>query len=281
MWFFLALLSGFLFATNRLLVRATLTKQINPMLFGAAHEILAGLLLLPLGLFYFSLPHSVHTWIALFVGMFFIFLCDLLAFLALEKIEASVYQIIGQLRHVIVLFSAYFLLTEAITVTKIVSIILIILGVYAALIVKSHITITKGTLYAFLSTVFISFAFLAIKIVTVDVSPAFSGALSLLFSGFAISTILLTKRTKPTKMIAIIRNKQLLLAAGIFALFEFSLFTALEIGQASKVTPVNQSSLVFTLLGGYLFLNERDLLKQKIFGSALIAIGIALLYFIQ
>ncbi len=71
----------------------------------------------------------------------------------------------------------------------------------------------------------------------------------------------------------------LLIAAIIFAVFEVVLYTALDIGEASKVTPVMQSSMVFTLIGGYLFLNERANLLKKTIGSAIIIAGIVLLYF--
>jgi len=38
--------------------------------------------------------------------------------------------------------------------------------------------------------------------------------------------------------------------------------------------------MIFTLIGGYLFLNEKDRIKQKVIGGTLIVIGIAMLYFI-
>lgn len=280
MWFVLALLSGLLFAINRLIVRSVLAKKVNPMAFGAIHEFLAGALLLPIAFFYFSLPQSAPIWIALLLGIFFIFLCDLFAFLALEKIEASLYQIIGQLRHVVVLFGAFFLFTEAISPIKIASIFLIIFGVYITLLAKSKVKINRGAIYAFLSTVFIALGFLFIKMASVDVSPAFSSSLSLLVAGILMYILLLLKGNKPNTLLIIPNRKQLFIAAAIFSAFELSLFTALAIGEASKVTPVTQSSMIFTLIGGYIFLKEKDRLKEKILGCILIAIGIGFLYFI-
>ncbi|MEK7572146.1 MAG: DMT family transporter [Patescibacteria group bacterium] len=280
MWFMLALLAGFLFAANRLLVRSILTKKVDPMTFGAKHEIIAGAILLPIAFFSFSLPQSVSVWIAFALGILCIFLCDLFAFLCLEKIEASLYQIVGQLRHVIVLLGAYFLFTELITLSKIVSILLIIIGVSIALVAKEKIAINRGTIYTFLSTLFIALGFLFIKITATEVPPAFSGSISLLISGILISILLRFRKAKKSTVKSIGNRKALLLAAGIFAAFELSLFTALAIGEASRVTPVTQSSLIFTLLGGYFFLHERDALKQKVLGSLLIVVGIGILYFV-
>lgn len=280
MWFFLSLLAGLLFAANRLVVRFVLTKKVNLLAFGAVHEMLAGLLLLPVGLFYVSLPKHPQTWVALFTGIFFIFLTDLFAFLSLRKIEASLYQIIGQLRHIIVLFGAYFLFTEIISIDKVISILLIIVGVVVAMLGKSKIEINRGTVYAFLSTVFIAIAFLFIKMATADISPAFAGSLGLIISGVLMYILLLIRKERPEKLIPANHRNQFLIAAGLFAIFEFSLFTALSIGEASKVTPVTQSSMIFTLIGGYLFLNEKSHMLKKIIGSILIGIGIITLYFI-
>src|SRR5688572_9515616 len=108
MWYVLSLLVGLTFSANRLIIRSVFTKNPHPMAFGALHEFLAGLFLLPIGLYFFSLPQSPKTWLALILGIFLIFLTDLFALLALRKLEASLLQIITQLRHVIVLFAAYF-----------------------------------------------------------------------------------------------------------------------------------------------------------------------------
>lgn len=278
MWFLLALVAGLTFAVNRLLIRSVFTKTGDPIIFGAIHELLAGLLLLPIGLLFFSLPQSPQIWIALAVGIFLIFLTDLFGFLALQTIEASLLQIVNQLRHVVVLIGAYFFFTEAITLIKVVSIFFIIFGILVALKSKSKFEMSKGVFYAFLSTVCIAFALLCIKMASVDVSPVFSAPLGLMISGILITTLLTIK--KETIKFPSTHRKELFIAAGLFAVFEISLFTALAIGEASKVTPVTQSSMIFTLIGGYLFLNERSHIKQKIFGGIFIVVGIILMYFV-
>src|SRR5258708_31951589 len=159
MWFILSLLAGLLFAVNRLIVRSSLTKKVNLFAFGAIHEVLAGVILLPVAFLQLSFPKSNETFIALILSVIFIFLADLFAFLSLTHIEATLYQIIGQLRHIIVLIGAYILFTEAITLIKIISIFLIILGVYIALSVKSKVKITRSVIYALFSTICIGLGF--------------------------------------------------------------------------------------------------------------------------
>lgn len=278
MWFVLSLIVGLAFTANRLIIRSVFTKNAHPMAFGALHELLAGLFLMPIGLFYFSLPQSPKTWLALCLGIFLIFLTDLFAFLSLRKLEISLYQIISQLRHVIVLFGAYFLFSENLTVTKIVAIFLIMFGIYVAMKGKPKFSLTKETIYALFSTTTISFGLLFIKMANIDVAPAFSAALSFTIGGLLIGLVLLVRGEHPLHFIPKEHKKELFIAAGLFSIFELALFTALKIGEASRVTPVTQSTMIFTLIGGYLFLNERSHIKKKIFGSVFIVAGIILMY---
>lgn len=280
MWFILALLAGFLFAANKLIFRAVFTKGVNPIAFLSVHDFMAGILLLPIAIINFSLPQSGKTWMALILCVIFVFLADLFAALSLKNTEATLYQIVGQLRHIVVLIGAYFLFTEVITLSKVISIILIMLGVAVALLDKSKIKITRGIIDAVLSTIFIALAFLFVKMASVDVNPAVSASLSLLIAGVLSYLLLIVRKERTAQLIPKKNRKHLIIAAIIFAIFELVLFTALDIGEASRVTPVTQSSMVFTLIGGYLFLHERTRIKQKVLGSALIVAGIGLLYFV-
>jgi bacterial/archaeal transporter family protein len=280
MWFVLSLVAGFLFATNRLIVRSVLAKKVNPLAFGAMHEIIAGLLLLPIALFNFKFPQSSEGWIALGLVIFCIFLADVFSFYSLKYTEASIFQIVGQLRHGIVLLGAYLLFSEAVTLSKILSIVFIMTGVVIALMEKSKIQITRGVVYAILAAISIAFGFLFIKKASIEV-PVFSlSAIALMSAGVLTYLLLLLQGGYRIKLIDPKTRKELFITSALFSIFEVCLFTALSIGEASRVTPVTQSSMIFTLIGGYIFLNERIRLQQKIIGSILIATGIGLLYFI-
>jgi drug/metabolite transporter (DMT)-like permease len=280
MWFFLALSAGFLFAADRLIIRSVFKKDTDPLAFGALHELLAGLFLIPIALFNLKLPQTSEAWLYLVLVGIFVFLADATSFLSLKNTEASMYQIAQQSRHAVILVGAYFIFGEVITTSKIISIFLIIFGVSVALIDRSKLKISKGIVYAALSAVFISGAFLVIKKIGGSVSPSVSGAFGFLVAGFLIYITYLLKGGKKEKIISKNNIKQLLLGSITFSLFELCLFSSLTLGEASRVTPVTQSSLVFTLVGGYLFLGEKTRLKPKITGSILIALGIGMLYFI-
>ncbi len=278
MWFTLALLAGLLFAINRLLIRSTLTRGGNPVAFMAVHNGIAGILLLPVALYYFNPPSNLENWSLLLLSTFTYFLVDLFTFLSLRTVEASVFQIIAQLRHIVVLAGAYFLFSERVTSSKVIAIVLLVVGVAIAALGKTGIKPTKDVIYAIQSAAFIGFAFLLTKLLADDVSIAFLASFG--FIGCSVLAFLtlairndIPKRLLPTK------PTKLLVAGAIFAVFELVFFAALATGEASKVTPVQQSAMVFSLIGGYIFLNERQRLKQKLIGSVLIALSIGLLYF--
>jgi drug/metabolite transporter (DMT)-like permease len=280
MWFVLALLGGLLFATNRMMVRSILSKGTDPIAFMAIHELIAGILLLPFAFVNLHLPHDYNHWLLLLVAVIMIFFADFYGFLSLNRIEASLFQIIGQFRHIIVLFGGFLFFSESLTISKVLAVALIIFGVLITLLEKARLKTNIGYVYALLSVVSISLASLAIKADTNTVSIAFLASASLIVSGVLAAGISLVRHENMRPLIRSNVRNQLLLAAVIFSVFEFVYFAALGKGEASKVIPVTQSSMIFTLIGGYLFLGERDNMAKKILGSSLIIVGIVLLYFV-
>jgi drug/metabolite transporter (DMT)-like permease len=282
MWFILALISGLLFAINKLIFRFALKGgKVNALTFISIHELIAGLLILPFALR--SMPYDATSYVVLLIiaTTLLIFAADVLSTFALQKIEAGFYQIIGQLRHPVVLIGAAYLFDETLDLQKLIAVSLVVIGVLIALYDKNKLLkLNIGIIQAILSTVFIAFGFLLIKITTRYVEPIALGSISL--TGAGLLGLMVAGSTKNLYVRHMNTNtKRLLLAAAIiFAVFEVVLYTALDIGEASKVTPVMQSSMVFTLVGGYIFLQERSNLIQKIIGSIVIILGITILYFV-
>jgi len=210
----------------------------NPVAFLAVHDLIAGALLVPVALTQFTIPQTLRDGLLLLAATITLFLGDVFAFLALKKIEASLYQIIGQLRHIITLFGAYFLFTEVLSASKFVSIALLIIGVSVAMLERFRIKFTKGVVYTLFSTVFISFAFLLIKQISPSISPAFSASFTLIVSGILGYLVLIASQELPKGFLPRLDRPKLLAAAAVFSVFEFVLFLSLALGEASRVTPV-------------------------------------------
>lgn len=277
MWFILSIAAGLLFAINKVIFRKVFAGDVNPIAFFSIHDLLAGLLLTPIAAYYFSYPATITGWVYLALAIIFLFGADLFAALSLSRTEASLYQIAVQLRNVITLIGGFIFFSETITYLKVLSIVLIFLGVFVAMKINSKLTIDKGILYAITSGVSIAIAFLFVKQLSKDMKPEMIASLGLMGAGI-LGLLTFKLRNKRVHISSLKTHiKPLVIAAFIFAVFELVQFQALNLGQASKVTPASQSSMIFTLIGGYIFLKERSMLKRKIIGSLIIVVGISLL----
>jgi transporter family protein len=127
------------------------------------------------------------------------------------------------------------------------------------------------------STLCAVIAFLFAKATVSDFSESAAAALELMIIGL-ISYSLLGFRPGRVWEELRIQKWGLVLSGIIFGGFEVFLFYALKTGEASKVIPVSQSSVIFTLLAGIFILKERARLPQKIIGVTIIGAGIVLMY---
>lgn len=276
-WFALSLLAGFFFAGARVIARYALRDEGNALAFTAIHDLIAGFVLLPFILIQFHLPTNPWIWLSFLGIVITAFLADWLAFLALKYIDVSLYQVLIQMRHGLLLLGGLLFFSEEITGTKVLSVILIILGVGVAFYKKERGLRVKGVLFTLASTLAATIAFLFVKGTVVDFSETAAASFELMLIG-VLSFALLRFRTAP--VIAEFKRQRwgLLVSGALFGFFELFLFYALNTGEASRVIPVVQSSLIFTLIFGIVFLRERTRLVQKISGTVIITAGIIFLY---
>jgi transporter family protein len=277
-WLIFALPSGLFFALAKVISRLFLKKAGNPLAFTAIHDFIAGIVLLPLALFNWSIPGENSGWL-LFLGIVLtVFLSDWIGFWAIKETDVSLYQIICQARHIFVLFGGWLLFTESVSLTKLIAIVLIILGVSVALYQKSKLYYSRGILLTILSTFFAVVAFILVKWALAYFSSATLASLELMAAGILSYAFLLFKPEKISEEFK--TNKWGLIMAGfLFAFFELFLFWALRAGEISRVIPVTQSSLVFGVLIGIIFLKEKERIPQKIIGTLLIIGGIIAIYY--
>ena len=276
-WFIAALLAGLFFSCARIMSRFILRKTGNPYTYTALHDFIAGLVLLPMILFDFGLPTKAITWLWFFLTVIFALTCDFLTSRSLKSVDISLFNILSQVRHVVILFGGLLLFSEKVTVFKLIAIVFIIIGATISLYKKEEISWSKGITDAILRTIFAAFAFLAAKKTVGDFSQTTFASLELMCIGLFILAYLKFDKKMILEEIKI--NSWKLLTAGVlFGFFELFLFMALRLGEASKVIPVTQVSLVLSVVGGIILLNERDSITRKLLGTGVIVAGIVLLY---
>jgi len=278
-WIILSVLAGLFFALSRVIARTVLKKQSDPLAYTAIHDFVAGLVLLPLLLFGFHLPEKGITWVFFGLIVVFAFLCDWLTFLALKKIDISVYKVVIQIRHVLVLFGGFLFFSEALTLWKSIAVVLIISGVFIAAYKKQRFSWSGGVVLAMLSTFLAVIAFMFVKVVITDFSETALASLELMTIGL-LAFSFLGFNVKKIKKEMKLNAKGIILSGFLFGIFEVLLFSALKIGDISKVIPVTQVSLVFAVLMGIFFLKERERVPQKLAGMVVIIIGIILMNFV-
>ncbi|MBT4121249.1 MAG: DMT family transporter [Candidatus Magasanikbacteria bacterium] len=278
-WIILSVLAGLFFALARVVARTVLKGESNPLAYTAIHEFVAGLVLLPMLLFGFDLPEKGITWLFFGFIVIFVFLCDWLTFLALKKIDISLYQIVIQIRHILILFGGFFFFAETLTFLKILAIVIIIVGVAIAVYTKRRFSWSSGVILAILATISIVISFMFVKITVNDFSEIALASFVLMAVGL-LAFPFLGFNVKKINQEMKLNSKGIILSGVLFGIFEVFLYTALKIGDVSKVIPVTQVSLVFAVLIGIFFLKERERVPQKLAGMFVIIVGIILMNFV-
>jgi transporter family protein len=276
-WFYFAILAGFLFAVSSIVSRFVLREQGNALAYTALHDFLAGLVLVPF-IFLFGFHFSINIIIWFFILLYIIsaFFADWLRFVTFKHLDVSLYQIVAQTRHIFMLLGGLLVFGELLTVSKIFAVFLIILGVFVALFKKNNFKWSVGIWYAIISSFFAVLAFIFVKLIVVDFSEVATASIGLMSVGL-ISFLAGRGDWQKVQNEWRINRWGILVAASLFGFFEFTLFMALKLGEVSKVVPVTQSSLVFAVLGGIIFLKERSNLAQKLAGMSVVILGILIL----
>lgn len=245
-------------------------------MFTAVHNVVAGIVLLPFVVVGFHLPTQPSTWIFFVLMTLFAFLSDWYAFRALVHLDVSVYQIVDQFRQPLLVLFGLSLLGESVTAFKLIGIVLVSGGVALAVYDRARARHHAGLKTAIWSMFFAAIAVVFVKYAVVDFSEVAMASFELLAIGFLC---LIVGRGDVGRAITELKtNRWGLVAAGaLFGGSEAFDFMALKLGEASRVVPVFQSSVVFTVLGGALLLGERQRLVQKIIGAGMVVLGVVAL----
>ena len=283
-WFIYSLLAALFFSAQRITSRIILREKGDPIAFTMIHDFLSGVFILPL-LFFFdiSFPAKPTTWVFFLLATVFFTFSDSFSFNAIQNLDISTYQIINQLRHVFVLFGAFLLYNESLSFFKLLGVFLIILGAVITLYhgkkVSFNTQYKKGILFTVLAAFFVSLAFMSDKTLLQDFSFILYASLSMLGIGVLGSLYLLAiGKGKSLVKECKLQGKSIFLVALLFAGYKIFIVLSVATGELSKVIPVTQSSLVFIVLGGIVFLKEYERLWQKIIGVFVIALGVGSLY---
>ena len=178
---------------------------------------------------------------------------------------------------VITLVLSSIFLNEKITILKIISCILIIVGTFLMVNKSEHSNNKKWLLYAILTAIFTSVSAIISKIGLMDINPSLGNFYRTIVVFILIWLYVIIKK-KQKDIISIKRQTWIYLIISGFttSLSWFFYFYALKNGEASMVFPIEKLSVVVSIGLSYIILKEK-MTKKSIIGLILIIIGTLIL----
>lgn len=188
--------------------------------------------------------------------------------------EVSIVSILVQLGNFWALVGGTLIFKETLTFNKILGVGLIVLGSILLVWHKQKITMSKGKYLVILGTILFTINSFADKVFSPYFSASLYKAIIFILEALMLFTFFLPHRITAVKKEFKIQGKTIIFVGPFLSLAVFFLFRAFQTGgEASKVLPVYSLSLVFSVIAGILFLNEKSNLTKKIIAMVLVLVG--------
>lgn len=198
-------------------------------------------------------------------------------FKALQLCDVNKVTPIDKTSIVLTLLLSSVFLNEKITIIKIISMILILIGTFLMTNIKAKKCDNKWLIYAILTAIFTSLATILGKIGIKDIESNFGTLIRTIIVFIIIWSIVFIKGKH--KEIKVINKKSwlfILLSGLTTGLSWLCYFKALQGGEASIVFPIEKLSIVVAIIFSCIFLKEK-INKKLILGLILIVVGTLLL----
>lgn len=281
-WLYLTIFSAITLSVTRVIQRVLLkNNESDSFAFSFIFSLFVSLIFLvyTLATNTFEFPNLFPSILNLVLMVLFYSLGGIFIYKAYKESPASEIAIIFASSSIWSVISAVLILGEEIQFKNILGVLTIITGIIVINYQKTAWKIERSHMYALVSALLFGVAFTNDALLT----PYFHSIPSYLFIAFLYPSIatLLYRPQLIYKLSYFFSAKiiyKFLLVSTIYALAAISIYTAYQIGgKASVIIPINQTSIVITVILSYFFLGERDNLPKKIVGSLLAFIGVILL----
>ncbi|MBU0535236.1 MAG: DMT family transporter [Patescibacteria group bacterium] len=281
-WLLLTFASAFSYSLTRILQKILLKdKDSDPFAFGFVFQIAVSIIFLVYTIITKQLefPNLSGLAINILILCLFYSIGNILTFKAFKLAEVSEVSVLFASSTVWSVIAAVIMLGEKLTPKNILGIIIVVLGLIAINIKKSCWKINKGHLYALLGAMLFGVAFTNDAYI-VGRYNSVSAYMMLAFALPAFTSILLKPQSVKNIPQFVSKNAipRLFFCAIFYFLSALTIFSAYKLGgPASVISPIQQTSIIFTVIMGYLFLKERDRMPNKIIGTILAFVGVLLL----
>lgn len=274
-WFLLAVGAGLASNLANFTTRYLIKDDKDSASFSLSLEVFRVLIFGVLAFFDFYINWSLRTILILLI-LGFVEPLAIYTFMKMhEHTHLSISSIISRSRMIWVAIIAFLFLGESLKPLDYIGIVILFLGLSIA-VAPHRIFVDKGIKISLLTSLIAAVVVVLIKAVSNDISLPVMITWMSLPSVFIIP--LLMKDPK-TRIKGFIQNKlHLKLLFNIFNFFAFYGYTlAIKYGSVSIVTAIYHGMIVFAVLAGIIFLQEKEDIAKKIVGSIITVLGVFLL----
>lgn len=285
-WIVLVLISNVAFAfgnlTSKLLMK---NKDSDPIAFSFVSQLIVAVITAIVAAFTTTIDFSPLlkylpevAIMALVYALFNLFLYN-----AFKNTEASIVTILLASRSIWTILSAMLILGETVTVAIVGGALLIIGGIVVMFYQNDknkNFEVSRGMIYALLAAFCIGTGFTidAYLLSETGMKPEVYSIVSFGLPAFAV----LAFRPRSIKNVSVLARPDMLrnvLLNGIcYSISIIAIYNAFTSGgNASQIGPLAQTTVLFSVLFAYIFLNERDHPWKKLIGSLLVISGAVLL----
>jgi len=285
MWIILSILCAICDAFRYFFQKISL-KETDEYIVSFSVGVITTILLIPL-LFFMKFPGLSLKWvIPLIISASLNVVTILMFYKALKYSDVGLIAPFMSFTPVMMLLTAPFMIHEIPSILGIIGVVLVVFGAYAININYSkkgflepfkEIIKNKGSRYALLSSLIVGIAGSFDKIGIKETSPFFWSFFLMFFIAISYTIILLIRKQKILSEIKR-EYKPLFLISFFIAAGIIMQMIAFNMTQITYVVAIKRSSILFTVLLGYFFLNEKNL-KQRLIAAIIMVAGVAMIAF--
>jgi drug/metabolite transporter (DMT)-like permease len=251
----------------------------DPLAYAFLENLLTGLVFIPFAIFAWSIPQEQIAWALLFISCMLWTAIAIVSMYSYKYTAVSLRAPISETRTFWLLLFSVLILSEVITYQKFFGVSLIFIGV---IIIKFKKGLTynsffdKGVLLTLVSALLSALTAIVDKKSMQYFTEGFYGMIVYLVPAVFIGIYISRKKIRDVKLI-ISKKLPWLFAVMIlgFVYYYFQL-AALKLAEVSIVYPILRLSTLFTVVGGIIFLNERENIVRKIIATIVVIAGVIL-----
>lgn len=241
-------------------------------------ELLAGLIcFIYVPLFKIKFPSDFSVYLFLGLAIVFYALNDRLGTKVRSGLEASTYNIIGQLSTVFMIFAGLFFFKEKFVISKIIGAFLIVISNILVFYKKGSFKIDKYIGLGIIANLCLAMALF------IDVNNSsrfnlpFYVAITLIAPTILIFIFERIKISDIREEFKLINKKMMLITSFSWATMIVLQLSAYQTGKVTVVAPLCSLTVILNVIVGYVFLKEKNNLLKKIIAAILIIVSIILI----